>query len=202
MTSPQRPPGYPAAYEQRVELADGRVVHLRPVVPDDAQRLLDAVRHADPETLRRRFLGGSGPRTVKEADRLVRVDYVRRFALVALDEQDHGVGIARYEGASTWPAVEVAVAVDPRWRTVGLGTRLLADVVRRAAEVGALTVHAEFFSDNRAVALLLHELGLPEQRSGSHGVVEDDIDLDALRPLLREADERARTGLVAPVGPA
>lgn len=184
--SQARPPGYPVELEQRVVLADGRAVDLRPVLPEDADRLLDAVQHADPDTLHRRFLGGAGPRTPREAERLVRLDYVRRFALVALDEQDRGVGIARYEGASTWPVVEVAVAVDPAWRGVGLGTRLLADVVRRAAQVGASTVHAEFFSDNRAISDLLRELGLPEHRSASRGVVEDDIDLVALRPRLRQ----------------
>jgi len=55
---PNVPPGYPRAYERELTLSDGRRVFIRPIVPSDAPQLASAIQAADPETLRRRFLGG------------------------------------------------------------------------------------------------------------------------------------------------
>ena len=172
-----RPAGYPTAYEQDLVLPDGRRVHLRPVVPDDVDELVRAVGRADPETLRRRFLGGGPPRRRADLLRLVTLDYVHRFALAAFADDGTGVGIARYEGERTWPTVDVAVVVDPEWREQGLARELLRLVVQRAAEQGAEHLSADFYADNRRVVDLLAEAGLPEHRRTEHGVVQDEIDL-------------------------
>lgn len=176
--SSSRPDGYPVELETDVELADGRRVHLRPVVPQDVGELAAAIARADPDTLRRRFLGGAPPRSATALARLVTLDYVHRFALAAFDDRGTGIGIARYEGERTWPAVEVAVAVDPAWRGVGLSRELMARVVRRAAEQGAERLIADFYEDNAQVLGLLEEARLRERRTHGHGVVEDELELD------------------------
>lgn len=173
-----RPDGYPVDCEADVVLADGRVVHVRPVVPDDAAELAKAIARADRETLRLRFLGGAPPSSPSALARLVTVDYVRRFALAAFDSAGTGVGIARYEGETTWPAVDVAVAVEPAWRGVGLGRELVTRVVQQAARHGAQRLTADFFVDNGPVQNLLAEAGLPEQRTLDRGVVADVVRLD------------------------
>src|SRR5450759_530220 len=78
------PPDYPSSSESVIRLADGRRVEIRPIVPSDAAELAEAIRTADAETLRARFLGGPPPLTDALLDGLTRVDYVSRFALVAL----------------------------------------------------------------------------------------------------------------------
>lgn len=173
-----RPAGYPADYERDVVLSDGRTVHLRPVVPTDVGELAAGIARADADTLRRRFLGGAPPTSPLTLLRLVTVDYVRRFAVAAFTPEGTGVGIARYEGERTWPAVEVAVAVDPGWRSIGLARELLRDVARRAVEQGAQSLTADFYSDNRRVLDLLAEAGLPERRVADRGVIQDVITLD------------------------
>ena len=183
-TSPTalRPVSYPVEEECAVVLADGRSVQLRPVVPEDLVVLDEAIARADPETLRRRFLGGGPPRTQAALRRLVEVDYRHRFALAAFNDAGRGVGIARYEGERTWPVVDVAVAVDPAWRGVGLGAELVRRVVRRAVCLGATDVSADFYSDNLRVHQLVRAAHLPERRSVDHGVVTDTVDLRPLRP--------------------
>ena len=59
------PRGYPAQYQQELVLSDGRTVLIRPVLPSDAPELADAIKTADPDTLRRRFLGAP-PRVTPE----------------------------------------------------------------------------------------------------------------------------------------
>lgn len=174
----ERPVGYPADYERDVVLSDGRVAHLRPVVPEDVGQLAAGIARADAETLRRRFLGGGPPTSRQVLLRLVTVDYVHRFAIAAFAPDGTGAGIARYEGERTWPAVEVAVAVDAQWRSVGLGSELMRDVGRRAVEQGATSLTADFYSDNRRVLDLLRDAGLPERRVADRGVTQDVIALD------------------------
>jgi RimJ/RimL family protein N-acetyltransferase len=170
------PPGYPPEYELTLVLRDGRAVHVRPILPSDAAELASAIAHADPETLHSRFLGGRPPRTEEEIRHLVELDYVGRFALAAFDENEHGVGIARYERDGP-DVAEVAVAIDPLWRQVGLATRLLELLAARAEECGIDRFKVSFFADNVDVQDLVHAARLPEARSEGDGVVDVVVSL-------------------------
>jgi GNAT superfamily N-acetyltransferase len=154
------PSDYPSSYESVVRLADGRRVEIRPILPSDAKELAEAIRTADAETLRARFLGGPPRLTDTVLDELTRVDYVTRFALVARS-QGHGVAIARYgtlAPSENEPLVaDVAVVVAPEWRRVGLATALVGLLARRAQECGITDFTALFSASNRPVTELAHE---------------------------------------------
>ncbi len=159
MTAHRRPPGYPTAFERRVTLRDGRRVAVQPLVPDDAAELGAAIRTADADTLHRRFLGGPPPLTAKVLDYLTRLDYRTRFALVARDaETGRGVAVARYEQLRPGTA-EVAVAVDPGWRRVGLATSLVRLLAEAALQRGIHQFVASYLAGNRPVAALAEEAG-------------------------------------------
>lgn len=178
MAARRRPRGYPKELETDLTLADGRTVAIRPILPSDADQLREAIAHADPETLRARFLGGKPPTDDATIQHLVCVDYVHRLALVALDRDGTGVAVARYEGREGSDVAEVAVAVDPAWRHVGLATDLLhlLGVAAHARGIRAFT--ATFFADNRDVRDIIRESGLPQQRVDGGGAMEDVIALD------------------------
>ncbi len=151
-------------------LRDGRVVDVRPVVPEDAAELGEAIRTADPDTLNRRFLGGPPAVTPALLQYLTALDYRTRFALVARDPATgRGVGIARYEHLGDGVA-EVAVVADPGWRRVGLATALVHLLGEAALARGITTFTASFLADNRPVAALLAEAG-----AGSAGFIADGI---------------------------
>jgi GNAT superfamily N-acetyltransferase len=154
------PPDYPSSYESVVRLADGRRAEIRPILPSDAPELAEAIRTADAETLRARFLGRPPRLTDAVLDELTRVDYVTRFALVARSG-GHGVAVARYarlppsENESL--VADVAVAVAPEWRRVGLATALVGLLARRAQECAITDFTALFLASNRPVTELAHE---------------------------------------------
>lgn len=176
LTAPPR--GYPSGLSQDVTLLDGRHALLRPILPDDGAELRRAVEHSDATTLRRRFLGGRPPRSDQEFQRLVCVDYDRRLAVVALDPDGPGVGIARYESLGDTDTAEVAVAVDPAWRHVGLATALIQLLAAAAVGNGLRHFTAEFFADNRDVNDLIAEAGAPYHVTGdSAGVMAAEIEL-------------------------
>lgn len=176
----QLPPGYPVAYETTWRLSDGRRVRIRPILPSDAPELAEAIRTADAATLRARFLGAAPHVNRQLLDSLTRLDYTTRFALVARARR-RGIAVARYialpPDAEGKVAAEVAVAVHPAWRRVGLATTLLTMLAERAQECGIATFTAIFFSQNRAVAELVREAGA--RVFVADGTSESQVALDA-----------------------
>jgi RimJ/RimL family protein N-acetyltransferase len=158
------PPRYPREFERRLTLQDGRTVLIRPIVPADAAQLAEAIRAADPDTLRRRFLGGPPRVTPALLEHLTTIDYVRRFALVALDPATgRGVAVGRYEPLSEGVA-EIAVVVDPAWRRVGLATMLVELLAEAALARGIHEFSVFYLAENRPVAALLaHAAGAGKQ---------------------------------------
>ena len=176
------PPGYPRECEQEVTLRDGRHVLIRPILPSDAPELAEAIKTADPDTLRRRFLGGPPPVTPALLAHLTVVDYVRRFALVAIDAvTGRGVALARYEPAGEGVA-EIAVVVRPGWRRAGLGTVLIRCLAKAAAERGIHTFSASYLAENAPVAALVEDAGGLGSQVIKRGVAEFSLALAPQRP--------------------
>ncbi|MGA5299564.1 GNAT family N-acetyltransferase [Nucisporomicrobium flavum] len=177
----QLPPGYPRGYERTLRLADGRTVQLRPIRPDDAAQLAEAIRTADPDTLRRRFVGGPPHVTPALLAHLCTVDYQDRFALVATEPRTgRGVAIARYE-AVPGGAADVAVVVDPGWRGAGLATVLMELLAEAALDRGIHTFSAYYLAENRPVAALLDHIGGSGRRTIREGFAEAAVALDRNR---------------------
>ena len=170
-------PGYPEDLESELRLDDGRRARVRPILPTDAPALADAIAHADPATIRLRFLGGSPPHGDALVRHLVEVDYRWRLALIALDTAGQGIAVARYEGSPDRDSAEVAVTVAPGWRRVGLGSRLLALLATAAVARGIRRFTALYLIENHDVAGLVQASGLPHKTKWSMGVAETEIDL-------------------------
>ena len=186
------PTGYPRDYERRLHLRDGRLVVIRPMLPVDAPLLGTAIRTADRDTLRRRFLGGPPSVTPTLLTHLTTLDYVRRFALVAADpETGQGVAIARYEPLDQGVA-EVAVVVDPAWRWVGLATALVEMLARAALDRGIHTFSAAYLAENRPVAALRALADGPGRQRIRQGIAEFAVALNRAQvtAAIRDLDER------------
>jgi RimJ/RimL family protein N-acetyltransferase len=176
------PPGYPQEYQQEVALCDGRRVLIRPILPSDAPELAEAIKSADRDTLRRRFMGGTPRVTPKLLAHLTVLDYAQRFALVAIDTATgRGVAIARYEPAGEGVA-ELAMVVRPEWRRLGLATVLVLLLAKAAAERGIHTFSASYLAENRPVAALVEDAGGLGRQVIKQGIAEFSLALDGRRP--------------------
>lgn len=153
------PDGYPYELSQDVELSDGAVLHIRPVVPADIERVRHAFAVGDAESIRRRFLTGAPPSDESHLHYLVELDYHDRLALVGLDAEGNSVGISRYEGTDGEGSAEIAIVVVPEWRRRGVGRVLLEALEEPALRSGITRLVAGFQLDNRQIAHLLAENG-------------------------------------------
>ena len=184
------PPGYPQEYRRLVTLRDGRDVLIRPIQPSDAPALAQAIQSADADTIRRRYLGRHPQVTPELLHYLTTVDYASRFALIAVEPaSQRGVAIARYEPAGQDGTAEVAIAVTPGWRDVGLATELLRLLAQAASERGIHTFTGTYLADNRAVTALINAADEPESRVTSGGIAEFSVPLP---PVSRAPGPRAR----------
>ncbi len=181
----QRPAGYPVGCETELTLGDGRTVFIRPIVPSDSAELAEAIRTADADTLHTRFLGATPTVTDGLLRALTCLDYRTRFALAAFAPDGRGVAVARYVADAPQTSAEVAVAVDPQWRRVGLATALVRLLAERAQSMGIGTFTAFFTAVNRPVTELASHSGA--RVSISQGVAE-------LSAQLTEAQGRAAMG--------
>jgi RimJ/RimL family protein N-acetyltransferase len=186
------PPGYPRGFEREVRLADGRTVAIRPIVPADRERLAYAIRTADPETMRRRFLGAPPRVTPALLTYLCTVDYRKRFALVAADPHTgSGAAVARYE-TTVDDVADVAVAVDPAWRREGLATAMVEMLAEAAVDRGIHAFNAYYLAENQPVAALLHLVGPGKRQTIEDGCAETVVTLD--RAAVKAAIRRLTQG--------
>jgi hypothetical protein len=79
-----------------VAIADGGVVQVRPVRPDDADRVRAFHARQSRESIYFRYFSPMPKLSQRELERLTEVDYVTRMAFVALLGDDI-VGMASYD---------------------------------------------------------------------------------------------------------
>ena len=158
------------AVEQQVALTDGRVVDVRPIRPDDADRLAGFHARLSPESVRRRYFTAHPVLSPTELHHFTHVDGDTRLALVAVLD-DAIVGVGRYESIPETGTVEVAFVVRDDLQGLGLGCRLVELVAAAAAAHGKTELLAETLPENQAMRRALHHAGRPTS-TFRDGVVE------------------------------
>ncbi|HZP36327.1 MAG TPA: GNAT family N-acetyltransferase [Methylomirabilota bacterium] len=151
-------PGYPDPLVRDVALRDGTRIHLRPVRPDDQERLIAFHDRLSEETVYQRFFNVVKHLPATWAQFLVNVDYDRRLALVA----EHGdgpartlVAVARYDATAQADTAEMAFVVQDDWQNRGLGTILLDALLEAAEARGIRRFRASVLASNSRMLDLL-----------------------------------------------
>ena len=166
---------YPAELEHDVQLADGSLVHVRPIRPDDEGRLVALYDQLSERTAYQRFFATKRRLPPDWAHFLADVDYVRRLALVATGAHAPDadvVAVARYEPTEEPTTAEVALVVRDDWQNRGLGALLFRALLDAATRRGIATFRASVLADNQRMLHLIARLGDVRRRRAEHGVVD------------------------------
>jgi len=167
---PAPPPGVVVATvpsrhrPRRVSLRDGREVTLRAIVEADATEIVQAFERLSAESRYYRFMGCKKNLDSAAVQRGVHPRPGQDFVFVATIPAADGidiVGAGQYvrAGEGNDKTCEFAITVAEDWRGIGLATRLLASLVRRARRDAYETMEGWVIAQNRpmlAVARKLH----------------------------------------------
>jgi acyl-CoA synthetase (NDP forming)/GNAT superfamily N-acetyltransferase len=175
------PYDYPRHWEADVVLADGGTVHLRPITPDDADRLVAFHARLSERTRYFRYFGAYPRIPPRDLERFTRVDHHDRVAFVAMLGDDI-IAVGRYErlhenGELTGNA-EVAFVVEDDHQGRGIGSILLEHLAAAAQESGLDRFVAEVLGENGQMVRVFRDAGYKISRVLEEGVLHLEFDID------------------------
>ncbi|MFM8331587.1 MAG: bifunctional acetate--CoA ligase family protein/GNAT family N-acetyltransferase [Candidatus Methylumidiphilus sp.] len=162
---------YPSHLESACQLADGTLIILRPIRPEDAALEQDFVRRLSPEAKYFRFMETLSELSHELLVRFTQLDYARELAFVAsvrLDGAETLIGVARYFGNPDGRSGEIALAVADAWQNKGIATRLMGCLIDAAREQGFHSLEGEVLANNAKMLRLMDKLGF-----GQHKKMDD-----------------------------
>jgi acetyl coenzyme A synthetase (ADP forming)-like protein len=189
-------PTYPADYSTDVVLRDGTTLHLRPVRPDDDERLLDLFSRMSRESLYYRFM--SVPRLdLERMASFTHVDYDKHFVLVG-DCGGRLGAIAGYYRLDHAPdRAEVAFAIVDPLQGRGIGTRMLERLAEIARERGITLFDAYVMGENKRMMDVFLESGFAVRQELEQGVFRVTLQLEPTPFYTERAAERSMKAAAA-----
>jgi RimJ/RimL family protein N-acetyltransferase len=166
---------YPADLEKPVVLPDGGEVLIRPIRPDDVDRLEALFYRLSPTSIYFRFHAPLREMPRRELERYCSVDYQDTMALVAQVEEDDGpalVGVSRYARLPNSDLAEAAVVVEDAWQRRGIGRELLVTLTEIATQQGIQGFTAAVLAENTAIRRIYTESGYEYTSHWDDGVLQ------------------------------
>ncbi|MGN6278806.1 MAG: bifunctional acetate--CoA ligase family protein/GNAT family N-acetyltransferase [Sphingomonas sp.] len=151
----------PIEWSADLETRSALKMHLRPVLPADAEVLADFFRHVSPEDLRFRFLSAIHDVGPERIAAMTQIDYRRTMTFLAFAGETL-VATAMLAADPDLSRAEVAISVHRDFKQLGVSWTLLEHVLRYARAQGIETVESVESADNRAALSLEHEMGFRE----------------------------------------
>ncbi|MGJ9405070.1 GNAT family N-acetyltransferase [Nesterenkonia aurantiaca] len=191
--------GYPAHWEADVVLRDGAAAHLRPINPEDAERLQRLHSSQSESSIYLRYFTFKSALTEKELARFTRVDHVDRVAMVILLDEEI-IGVGGYDRIDGTGEAEVSFNISDRHQGRGLGSILLEHLAAAGRERGLERFSAEVLPENRKMLGVFSEAGYETQRSFEDGVVMVEFPIDPTersRAVMEAREHRAESRSIA-----
>ena len=175
-------------WHEKILLANGREVLVRPIRPEDAVPLRAAFVLLEPDEVRQRFLHPMKELGAEQAERLTHPDPRREFALVAAEPLPPGealVGaVARIAIDDNGHDAEFAILVSHYVNGMGLGRHLMRRLVRWAKGRKVLRIYGEVLESNLPMQALAASLGFQREYSGDPGMIRMVLELPPPKPKL------------------
>ena len=153
---------YPIEMVADVTLRDGRRLHVRPILPEDAELERAFVDGLSEQTRYFRFFYHLHELTPAMLARFTQVDYDRELALVAVDDSGGKpafVGVARYTRNPDRESAEFAVVVADAWQAHGVGYRLMRRLIASAQQRGLARLEGTVLRSNTNMLRFTDSLG-------------------------------------------
>ncbi|MFE9427266.1 GNAT family N-acetyltransferase [Kitasatospora sp. NPDC006697] len=194
------PLGYPQHWEADILLRDGGTARIRPIVPADAERLVEFYALVSDQSKYFRFFAPYPRLSDKDVRRFTHHDFVDRVAL-AVVVRDRFIATVRYDRidrdgrpSPDGTDAEVAFLVQDAHQGRGVASALLEHIAAVAQERGIRRFVAEVLPENRKMTKVFTDAGYVQKRSFADGVVHLEFDLEptaASLAVMRGREHRA-----------
>jgi acetate---CoA ligase (ADP-forming) len=184
---------YPAGWAADVVSADGRTVRIRPIKPDDDEKVLRLYERLSPESMYLRFFSPVPAAMARQTERLTQVDQ-DQHVVIAAEHGDELVAMARYDREPPGDAAEVAFVVDDAHQGRGLGTLLLEHLAAIGRDQGIRRFVATTLPQNRRMLEVFRDAGYEITTHSEQGTVEVSFSIgttDASLAVQLEREHRA-----------
>ncbi|MEK2478726.1 GNAT family N-acetyltransferase [Streptomyces noursei] len=211
----QTPPdhAYPTHWEADVVLRDGGTARIRPITPDDAERLVSFYEQVSDESKYYRFFAPYPRLSDRDVHRFTHHDYIDRVGLAATVGGEF-IATVRYDRIDErgLPAknpdddqAEVAFLVQDAHQGRGVASALLEHIAAVARERGIRRFAAEVLPANTKMIKVFTDAGYTQKRTFEDGVVRLELDLEpteqsvaVMRGREQRAEARSVQRLLAP----
>ncbi|MFO7620468.1 MAG: GNAT family N-acetyltransferase [Bacteroidales bacterium] len=172
-----------AKYEVTDTLKKGAVVKIRSIRADDKERITEAFRNLESDSIYTRFFQQKKGLSEKELKAATEVDFENVVALVVtIGEGDKEViiGGGRYvilDSSAAAPSAEVAFTVEEDYHGQGIAGRLLKHLGQIGREKGVNQFEAEVLPENKAMLAVFSRSGFPMKKIHEEGLVHVTLSL-------------------------
>ena len=171
------------------KLKDGTAVTIRAIRPDDKDRIVEAFKNLEAESIYTRFFSHKSELSDAELKIVTEVDFENTVALVVTIPAGEGeetiIGAGRYvmyDPPNPERSAEIAFTVEEDYHGKGIASRILRHLIHIAQEKGVRQFEAEVLRENTAMLAVLARSGLPMKQSFADGALHAILSLSADAP--------------------
>ncbi|MEE1940924.1 GNAT family N-acetyltransferase [Streptomyces sp. TRM 70361] len=216
MRTPTEEPAYPAHWEADVVLRDGGTARIRPITPEDADRLVRFYEQVSDQSKYYRFFAPYPHLSDRDVRRFTHHDHVDRVGLAAVVGGEF-IATVRYDRIdhlgrpASLPAdeAEVAFLVRDDHQGRGVGSALLEHIAACARERGVRRFVAEVLPANVKMVKVFTDAGYAQKRTFEDGTVHltfgitpTEQSLAVMRAREQRAEARSVQRLLSPASVA
>ncbi|MDQ3156225.1 MAG: GNAT family N-acetyltransferase, partial [Actinomycetota bacterium] len=194
MTKAQHPVEH---WEADILLKDGRAAQIRPILPSDAEGLVEFYDRVSDESKYFRFFAPYPKLSDKDVKRFTTVDHDRRVAFV-ITMGSMIIATGRYDAVSDDEA-EVAFLVEDAHQGRGIGQLLLEHLAQAGRERGIGSFVADVLPSNSRMLQIFREMGYVVANTMDGGVLRLVFPLDPTETALgvmRAREQRAEAASI------
>ena len=170
-------------YAVQEALKDGTIITVRAARPGDGNKIREAFKNLEPETVYKRFFGYKSEVTDAELERFTGVDFERDVALlvtIGCYEAEIVIGGASYFATDAAPpdrSAELAFTVEEDHQGLGMASSLMRHLVRIARQTDLSALEADVLKRNLSMLAVFRRSGLAMTLRHEHDSVHVTLSL-------------------------